>query len=141
MVELLGRYSNWTSWAYRLRSLDQTGERRHESLPNARRIARRLSEGDVTELITRYSEGATVYDLAERFSIHRTTVSGHLHRRDVNMRRLGLDEQQVELAARLYELGWSVARIGSHCGVNGGTVWLALRGRGVRMRDAQGRER
>ena len=41
------------------------------------------------------------------------------------MRRLGLDEHQVDLAIRLYEQGWSVARIGSHCGVNGGTVWLA----------------
>jgi hypothetical protein len=57
------------------------------------------------------------------------------------MRRLGLDEQQVDLAIRLYEQGWSVARIGCHCGVNDSTVWLALRGRGVRMRDAQGRER
>ena len=41
----------------------------------ARGIARRLSESDVTELITRYREGATVYDLAERYGIHRTTVS------------------------------------------------------------------
>ena len=141
VVELLGRYSNWTSWADRLPSLDQTSGHRLESRPHTRGIARRLSESDVTELVTRYREGATVYDLAERFGIHRTTVSGHLHRRGVVMRRLGLDEQQVDLAIRLYEQGWSVARISSHCGTNGGTVWLALRARGVRLRDAHGRER
>ena len=140
-MELLGRYSNWTSWADHLQSLDQTGGHRHESRPHTRGIARRLSESDVTELIARYREGATVYDLADGFHIHRSTVSGHLHRRGVKMRRRGLDEQQVDLAIRLYQRGWSLTRIGSHCGVNGGTVWLALRGRGVRMRDPQGRER
>ena len=95
----------------------------------------------MTELLHRYREGATVYDLAERFHIHRTTVCGHLHRQGVKLRGLRLDEQQVDLATWLYEQGWSVARIGGQCGVNGGTVWLALRGRGVRMRDAQGRDR
>jgi DNA-binding transcriptional ArsR family regulator len=141
MVELLGCYSKWTSWADRLQSLDQTCGHRYESRPHARGIARRLSESEVTELITGYREGRTVYDLAERFHIHRTTVSQHLRRRGVKMRRLGLDEQQVNLAIRLYEQGWSVARIGSQCGVNGGTVWVALRGRDIQMRDTQGRGR
>jgi hypothetical protein len=95
----------------------------------------------VTELITRYQKGATVYDLAEWFHIHRTTVSGHLHRRGVKMRGQGLAESQVDQGIQLYERGWSVARIGSHLGVNGSTVWLTLRARGVRMRDAQGQER
>jgi len=142
LVELLGRYSNWTSWADHLQSLDQTLRPRPESRSRRPRgTARRLSECDVTDLVTRYRDGATVYELAERFSIHRTTVSGHLHRRGIKMRMLGLDDQQLDLAIRLYEQGWSVSRIGGHCGANGGTVWLALRRRGVRMRDAQGRDR
>jgi hypothetical protein len=87
-VELLGRYSNWTSWTDRLPATDKTGELRRESQSRARRTARRLSEGDVAELVTRYQQGATVYDLAERFTIHRTTVSGHLHRRGVRLRGL-----------------------------------------------------
>ena len=52
-----------------------------------------------------------------------------------------MTEEQVDLATRLYQQDWSVARIGSHLGVNGGTVWLALRARGVQMRDTHGRER
>ena len=141
LVELLGRYSSWTYWTDRVRSLDQTGERRGESRPRGRATAQRLSERDVTDLITRYRDGATVYDLAERFNIHRTTVSAHLHHRDVKMRGHSLAKSQVDHAIQLYEQGWSVARIGCHLGVNGSTVWLALRARGVRMRDAQGRER
>jgi len=76
LVELLGRYSDWTSWTDRLPATDKTGELSRESRSRARRTARRLSESDVAELVTRYQEGATVYDLAKRFSIHRTTVSG-----------------------------------------------------------------
>lgn len=66
----------------------------------ARGIARRLSEPDVTELVIRYRKGATVSDLAKRFSIHRITVSGHLHRRCGGMAgcwaacRLGLEARQ-----------------------------------------------
>jgi hypothetical protein len=57
------------------------------------------------------------------------------------MRRRGLDQGQVDQAAELYAQRWSVARIGGHLGVDGGTVWLALRERGVEMRDSHGRER
>jgi hypothetical protein len=139
LVELLGRYSNWTSWADHLQSLDQTGGPGPESRSRPRGTARRLSECDVTDLVMRYRDGATVYELAERFSIHRTTVSGHLHRRGIKMRGHSLDERQAGVAIELYEQGWSTARIGRHLGVNGSSVWLALRARGVRMRDAQGR--
>jgi DNA-directed RNA polymerase specialized sigma24 family protein len=141
LVELLGRYSNWTSWADRLPATDKTGEHSRKSRSRARRTARRLSDRDVAELVTRYQEGATVYELAKRFSIHRTTVSGHLHRRGVRLRGLSPDRRQVVVATRLYEHGWSVARIGSHVGVDGSTVWRALRVRGVRMRDTHGRNR
>ena len=141
MVELLGRYSNWTSWTDRLPVTDKTGDLSRESRSRARRTARQLSDGDVAELVTRYQEGATVYELAKRFSIHPTTVSGHLHRRGVRLRGLSPDRRQVVVGTRLYQQGWSVARIGSHVGVDGSTVWRALRARGVRMRDTHGRDR
>jgi hypothetical protein len=55
----------------------------------------------------RYRDGATVCELAERFSIHRTTVSGHLHHRGIKMRGHSLDERQAGVAIKLYEQGWS----------------------------------
>ncbi len=54
------------------------------------------------------------------------------------MRGQSMDEQQVQQAADLYAQGWSVARVGGELGFNGGTVWLALRKHGVRMRDVHG---
>jgi DNA-directed RNA polymerase specialized sigma24 family protein len=95
----------------------------------------------VAALVEAYQAGATVYELAERFKIHRQTVSKHLHREGVKMRRRGLDDQQVVDATALYERGWSLARIGRKLEVQTGTVWMALRSRGVTMRDTHGKER
>jgi hypothetical protein len=39
LVELLGRYSNWTSWTDRLPAPDKTGELSRESRSRARRTA------------------------------------------------------------------------------------------------------
>jgi hypothetical protein len=53
----------------------------------------------------------------------------------------GLSPKQIEEAVRLYEAGWSLARIGTKLGVDAGTVQAGLRERGVKMRDAHGRAR
>jgi len=57
--------------------------------PTPRRVMTRLREDPVDELIRDYQDGASVYDLADRFAIHRGTVSRHLHRAGVPTRRRG----------------------------------------------------
>src|SRR4051812_14250193 len=69
-----------------------------------------------------YRAGRTVYDLAARFGIHRVTVSAHLHRNGVTLRRQGLDDDDLRQAVSLYARDWSVARIGTRLGVDGSTV-------------------
>lgn len=89
----------------------------------------------------RSSAGATVYELAARFGIHRVTVSAHLHSRGVTLRHQGLDDEGVVEAIRLYEGGWSLARIGDRLGVDATTVWTVLKTQGMALRDTHGRER
>jgi hypothetical protein len=48
---------------------------------------------------------------------------------------------QVDDAIHLYSLGWSLARVGDHLGVNHTTVLNKLRERGVPTRDTHGRPR
>lgn len=48
------------------------------------------------------------------------------------MRRRSISPDQVEDAVRLYESGWSLARIGHRLGVNPATVLNRLRGLGMR---------
>jgi hypothetical protein len=91
-------------------------------------------------LVDGYLAGATVYELAARFGIHRVTVSAHLHRQGVTVRRQGLDAEGVAHAVRLYEDGWSVARIGDRLGVDATTAWTALKAHGIAMRDTHARE-
>ncbi|MBB4930383.1 DNA-directed RNA polymerase specialized sigma24 family protein [Lipingzhangella halophila] len=50
------------------------------------------------------------------------------------MRRTGLSPDQIDEAARLYVLGWSLARIGRRMEFSPDTVRLRLLERGVRMR-------
>jgi DNA-directed RNA polymerase specialized sigma24 family protein len=93
-VELLERYSNRTNWFKTV----------HRALGSQRSVAdfvthrdtlRRLSCEQVTALVAGYQAGATVYELAERFDINRKTVSEHLHRQGVEIRRHGLNSHQI----------------------------------------------
>jgi len=52
--------------------------------------AKQLEPSQVQELIAGYLAGATVYQLGDQFGIERRTVSQHLHRHGVQMRRRGL---------------------------------------------------
>ena len=58
--------------------------------------ARQLDADQVQELIAGYQAGATVYELGDRFSVERRTVSNILKRHDVPMRRRGLSPEQVD---------------------------------------------
>lgn len=141
-MDLLGRYSKRTSWTKRLPSRLDLTNGDQDSAPRRRRsLVTKLSTPEVEALVDGYRNGATVYELATRFGIHRVTVSAHLHRHDVTMRCQGLNPEQVDHAVHLYAQGRSVAGIGARLGVDGGTVRSALRARGVRLRDPQGRDR
>jgi predicted DNA-binding protein YlxM (UPF0122 family) len=101
----------------------------------------RLDDDQILQLIASYQSGSTVYELADEFGIERRTVSAILHRHHVPMRRQGLTNDQVNDAERLYQQGWSLARIGNHMDVTADTVRKRLLERGVTMRDTRGRPR
>ncbi len=82
-----------------------------------------------------------MYELGARFGIERRTVSNLLHRHDVQMRRPGFSPNQVDDAIRLYDSGWSLARIGNHLSVDSTTVLNRLRERDIPTRDTHGRPR
>jgi hypothetical protein len=64
-------------------------------------------------------------------------VMKHLRRRGAPS-RTGVVKRQLSDAERLYEAGWSLARIGEHFGVDGETVRRAFRGAGVEIRPRRG---
>jgi len=105
-----------------------------------KQIHRRLRPPEIVELVAGYKAGATVYQLAERFRIHRSTVSLLLERQRVPRRNRPLSPAQIEQASVLYATGQSLAKVGDQLGCDANTVRLALVRVGVRMRDCHGRE-
>lgn len=98
--------------------------------------ARRLTDGEKAELARGYIHGMTVYELAEKFSIQRQTVSAHLRRMNVTMRQQGLSAAQVDRAVELYvKEQLTLKQVGAKLGADAGTVRLALLRRGIRMRE------
>lgn len=106
----------------------------------ARRVAKRLKESQVTELVGAYKDGASTYQLADRFGIKRQTVSDILKRNGVTPRWRRLTEADVDRAEHLYiHQRMSAARIADRLKVDPETVRLRLRNRGVQMRDPHDR--
>ncbi|MER6626771.1 helix-turn-helix domain-containing protein [Streptomyces sp. NPDC000987] len=104
------------------------------------RVAKRLKDAQVAELVEAYQAGSTTYQLAERFGIKRQTVSNILKRQGVETRWKRLTEADVDKAEHLYARGLSLARIADRLKVDPETVRLRLRKRGVQMRDPHWRD-
>jgi hypothetical protein len=131
-VELLGYYSNLVDWADKLDHLSKFAGQRQE--PALHGVVRRLKHDEVSQLVASYEAGATVCQLSTQFNIHRTTVSAHLRRQGARVRLTGMTDEQIAEAASLYKQEWSLAKVGEHFGLNGTTVWRALKAYGVPMR-------
>ncbi len=77
-------------------------------------------------------------ELAGEFGINRLTVSAHLRRASVLLRRGGLDHEQTVEAARLYESGWSSGKLAERFNVSADNVLKALRSVGIDIRQRRG---
>jgi DNA-binding CsgD family transcriptional regulator len=97
-----------------------------------------LKPAQIDALIAGYEAGKTMKDLAVEFGINRLTVSAHLRRAGVPLRRSGLDTEQTAEAARLYDAGWSSVKLAERFGVSADTVLIALRRAAVVIRPHRG---
>lgn len=86
-----------------------------------------------------YTAGHSMNEIASAHRIHRVTVSEVLDRTGTAKRPKGMNPSQIDMAARLYESGLSLASVGAQLGFNATTVRTALMSIGVRMRDSHGR--
>lgn len=98
--------------------------------------ARQLRPTEVDELVAGYGAGATVFELGARFDIDRRTVGQHLRSRGVDTTPPGLHPDDVPTAIRLYQDGWSLARLSNKFGTTDMTVRARLLEAGVVMRPA-----
>ncbi|WP_255556206.1 hypothetical protein [Tessaracoccus palaemonis] len=85
-----------------------------------------LTASEVDRLVDEYRSGATVNELAEKYGVHRATVSAHLTRRRVGRRRPGLGVEEAAEAVLLHLGGVSMRAIAQSMGVDRKAVRRAL---------------
>lgn len=93
-----------------------------------------LNPAQVDELVELYEDGMTPAELGERFGIYHRTVTAHLVRRSVPLRRRGLAPEQVSEAVGLYEDGLTLMEIGRKFGVSQEAVRRSVAAAGVTIR-------
>lgn len=86
------------------------------------------------KLVESYRAGNAVNDLSREFGISRQTIAAILDRHGIEHRPQGLPADNIAEASRLYESGWSLARVGNHLHVNASTVPNILRRIGGEIR-------
>jgi transposase-like protein len=134
----LGHYSNPDP----IPSIEQLARRDTATPPPTarRRTQPRLRAEDVDGLVEGYHAGATIKQLAERFSINRTTAMAHLDRRHVQRRRVAKqwDQDALATAADAYNEGHSLAQIANQHDLDPQTVANRLRRAGIKIRPRRG---
>jgi lambda repressor-like predicted transcriptional regulator len=106
--------------------------------PTLRQAQRRLTSAEQVQVAQHYRDGTQMRELAVQYGVHRTTISNCLKRLAIPLRNLGLQPGDIEEAARLYEQGWSLARLGEKFGCDHTDVHRKLIAYGVTMRRRPG---
>ena len=99
-----------------------------------------LTPAQVEDLVERHRGGEGVVALAKSYGVHRSTVTAHLDRRGAR-RHLGLTDEQVQRAGRLYLRGLTLDEIAAELGTSQRTVGRAVASLGVPRRPAGPRPR
>lgn len=143
MVGVLGHYTNHADQQEhicRVLAIEPSGSET-VTVRTPKQVHRRLTGDQVDQLIDGYRAGATLKELGQRYSVHRTTVSQLLEQSGVDRRYASLRPHQVAEAVQLYQTGMSLVAVGKALGANQSTVWWALKRVGAPLRDCHGRNR
>ena len=121
--------TRWKRGVYRVSQRPETAPMEDSRGTVVRRIEHLqtfLTAAEVDRLVDDYLDGTTVNELADRYGVHRATVSAHLTRRRVGRRRPGLGVEEAAEAVRLHLGGVSMRAIAQSMGVDRKAVRRAL---------------
>ncbi len=143
-MELLHRYSKpsdlWRKTDGLLERLKASDSSKIIIGPTPRRhkLPQRLTTQQRDALVASYQAGVPSTALMREYRLSKGSVLAILHEASVKMRRQGLAVEHLAEAARLYEAGWSLARVGVRFGCEAMTVRAALIKLGVSIRPRRG---
>lgn len=106
----------------------------------ARPSSSKLTDAEEQQIVSAYTDGATVYEVGAQLHCDRRTVGQVLKRNGVTIRYQTPSDEVVDEMVRLYSTGLSLASIGRRAGYDPKTVLNHLRQRRVTTRDTHRRE-
>ena len=96
-----------------------------------------LTDDEIRQITQRYSEGASVYELARNFNCHRSTISRHLRRQGITVSNKVTDRPAlVERVLQMYADGMYAKDIASTIGITPKSVSKILHDNNVRIRHS-----
>lgn len=96
-----------------------------------------LTDDEIQQVVQRYSEGASVYELADEFGCHRGTISAVLKRQGITVSsKLSDRPALVERVLQMYADGMHGKEIAAELGISPGSVSKILHENDVRIRHS-----
>lgn len=96
-----------------------------------RRVSLRLDEQLVQQLLADYQAGRTGRELAEQYSLARSTVIGLLRQHGVAVRYPRVTAEEAAEMVRLYRTGMRQVDIAARFGRDPGNIWHVLKRAGA----------
>lgn len=143
MMEVLQAYSNrGRHYGGRLEKiLTVANDPAASSSPRSRaqkssaKIIHRLTKADKAEITARYSQGASSRQLAETYSVSKTSIVALLREKGISIRYQGINDSQIQEIIQHYAAGASLAATGDTYGVSAETVRNLLMKHGFTLRN------
>ena len=140
MVELLGRYSNFSPPLLSGQTIQALWDAiRPEPVkspaPRVHALGRRLSSETVQQLVGDYQAGVSANQLAVRYQLSRSSVRRLLREAGVARRFQAMTEDEVGQATELYQSGLTISHVAAKLDRPWSTVQTALTRRGVVRRS------
>ena len=96
-----------------------------------------LADDEILQIIERYTAGASIYELADEFGCHRSTISRRLKQQGITVSNKVTDRPAlVERVLKMYADGMQAKQIGVELGITPKSVSKILRDNGVRIRHS-----
>ena len=118
------------------RDRSQRSDQRGPLASNGLKSQTRLSYPNRQKLLDAYASGMPVKQIAERFGVHRTTITQIAASAGVTMRNQPLSPAVQEEASRLYDSGLSLAQVAERLKVAPSAVRTAVLATGRTIRPA-----
>lgn len=136
LEELGGLENLQVSGDVRSEIVDQSGAEDPAAVRLQVKENRKLSPGELGELVTAYEAGASQVELTQRFGLHEQTVRAHLRRQGVRIRpQQKLTEAEENEVVRLYvEEMWTLVELAGRFEVCQTAIRNVLVRRGVERR-------